>query len=152
MKRAISMSVVPFVITFALLVWIAVTPARPASKFVGTWYAGDNVQTLRLDVRDNSRRPWGTAVGSGYIPTLEVRRPGTATVYAIVVCAWEDATNTAVLVTLGSQPLLYPSVSSAADVFADYEATLVLTKGGSVARLGADDAGAPFKFRIQRYP
>ena len=133
-------------VALAILLAIAV-PAHAASKYVGTWYAGDNVHLLRLDVRDDSRVPWGTVVGKGYCPTLEVRRAGSSTVYALVCGTWQDSTNAAVLVAPGAVPILAPSTG-----FADYDFILLLSNGAKVARLAADGAAQPFSMRVQVYP
>ena len=135
-----------FPLLCGLLLALAV-PAHAASKYVGTWYAGDNVHLLRLEVRDDSRVAWGTAVGLGYVPTLEVRKAGSTTLFTTLTGAWQDATNAAVLVAPGSVTILAPTSG-----YSDYDFILVLTKGSSVARLAADGASQPFTFRVQVYP
>lgn len=125
-----------------------------AARYVGTWYPGDNVRLLRIDVRDDSRVPWGTSVGLGYTPELEVRRPSDTTLVATLYGAWQDSTDTAALFTIGAASVLAPSqtVPATHNLYADYEATLVLTNGGSVARFWADGNSTPFGFRMQAWP
>lgn len=138
----------------AIALVLVAAPSWAASKYVGTWYSGDNVHLLRFDVRDDGRVPWGTAVGTGYTPTLEVRHAGRATVVATLSGTWEDGTNTAVLFAPGLATTLFPAQTTPATVglYSDYEATLVLTKGASVARLAADGNALPFGFRLQVWP
>lgn len=140
---------------FALVLALLLVAAPSfAAKYVGTWYPGDNVRLLRFDVRDDSRSPWGTAVGSGYTPTLEVRKAGTTAVFAILSGAWEDSTDTAVLFSPGAETLLVPAQTSPATqgLYQDYDAILVLTRGLAVARLGSDGVASPFRIRIQVWP
>ena len=136
-----------------LLLAVAI-PAHAASRFVGTWYVGDNVRVLRLDVRDDHGVAWGAAVGPGYTPTLQIRKPNDTTIFATLSGAWEDGTDTAVLFAIGGATVLYPAATSpvSANVFADYEAVLVLTNANAVTILGADGQANPFTFRIKAFP
>ena len=134
--------------------WAASRPASAAPKYVGTFYSGDNVRVLRFDVRNDAGLPWGTAVGTGYFATLEVRRVNSPTVVAVLCGDWENSTCAAVLFAPGAIGILFPTATSpaTADLYVDYEATLVLSKGGNLARLGADGTTDPFTFRIKAWP
>ena len=125
------------------------------AKYVGTWVydstasTGDSVKLLRLDIRDSAGVGWGTAVGIGWTPTLEVRNAGDATLVATVTGAWEDATQAAALFSLGTVSALVPAASAAP---IDYEGLLVMTNGAAVSMNAADDESEPFAFRVSRWP
>lgn len=142
-----------FVVSLALLLAFA-SSASAAPKYVGSWYAGDNVRALRMDVRDDRGLSWGSVAGTGYTPTMEVRRPNDSTVYAILEGAWEDNTETAAVFFPGMCCYLVPTATNpvTANGFADYEGVLVLTRGSQVTRLGSDGQSSPFTFRIKAWP
>jgi hypothetical protein len=126
------------------------------AKFVGTWNfdttnnAPDSVKTLAFDVKDPlTGDVWGTAVSTGWTPTLHVRAPGGSTLLATVTGAWEDATEARALFTLGAASTLVPAVGAAP---IDYEALLVLTKSGVSAMIAADGEAEPYAFRVKRWP
>ena len=125
------------------------------SKFVGTWVysaaasAGDTVKTLRLDVRDRSGVGWGTAVGLGWTPTLEVRLAGDDALVSTITGTWEDGTQSAALFQIGSVSALVPA-SGAGPL--DYEALLIMTLGSDIAVSAADDESEKFAFRVERWP
>lgn len=130
------------------------------SKYVGTWVyntaaaVADTVKTLRLDVRDASNVGWGTAVGLGWTPTLEVRLAGddgTTAPVATITGAWEDGTQSAALFQIGAVTALVPTAPT---VSIDYEALMVMTSPtpGSVGVSAADDEAEPFAFTVTRWP
>jgi hypothetical protein len=121
--------------------------------YVGTWVydsaagQGDTVKALRLDWRDRQDRPWGTAVGLGWTPTLQVRLRDDVNVYANVTGSWEDATESAMLFMLGTASALVPASGST-----NYEALLVMTYAGGRSLLASDDESDTFDFQIRRWP
>lgn len=125
------------------------------SKFVGTWVynsaasSGESVKTLRLDVRDKSGVGWGTAVGLGWTPTLEVRLAGDDALVATITGTWEDGTETAALFQIGTVSALAPAAAAGP---LDYEALMVMTLGANVSTAAADDESEPFAFRVERWP
>jgi len=125
------------------------------AKQVGTWLydttasAGESVKRLRLDVRNADGVGWGTAVGMGWTPTLEVRKVGDGALFATITGTWEDATESAALFAIGLEASLVPAVG--ADPI-DYDAILVMTFGSNVSLNAADEGAEPFRFRVQRWP
>jgi len=126
------------------------------SVFVGTWVydttnnAPDEVKTLAFNVKDPlTGDVWGTAVSTGWTPTLQVKRLGGTAIVATVTGSWEDATEARALFTLGAATVLVPAAGAAP---IDYEALLVLTKAGVSAVIGADGNAEPYAFRVSRWP
>ena len=137
-----------------LAVLLLLTLAAPASaaRFVGTWVYSDvsgidYVRVLRLVVRDKAGLGWGSAVGLGYTPTLEIKHAGGSTVLVTMTGVWEDSTETACLFQLGELCLLVPERG-----YADYDFVLTMGRTGMSGKLMADDQAEPFRFRMQRYP
>lgn len=125
------------------------------SKYVGTWVydttasVGDSVKALRLDVRDASGVGWGTAVGLGWTPTLEVRVAGDDAIVATITGTWEDGTESAALFQIGTVAALVPAVGA---LPIQYEALMVMTFSPYVAVSAADDESEPFAFTVKRWP
>jgi hypothetical protein len=133
-----------------LLLLLLAVPAQAQGVYVGTWLygeSGDDVKVLRLGVRDEHNVGWGTAVGLGFTPTLEVRKAYGATLYATLSGAWEDSTQTAALFALGQAPCLVPATG-----FVEYYAILVLKKAGVRGNFASDSQRQPFRFRVERWP
>lgn len=132
------------------LLLIAV-PALAAPRYVGTWVYGtsasDNVRMLRFKVRDADGVGWGSSMGTGYTPYLEVRKVGATAIFATVTGSWADSTEKDALFSLGTAAALAP-VSG----YQDYEFYLVIKKAGVLAYLGSDDDAGLFLFRAQRWP
>jgi hypothetical protein len=132
-----------------LLLPLLLTLAAPAqaARFVGTWITGDNVRVLSLSVRDNNNVGWGTSVGKGYVPSLEIKAANDTILLTSVAGVWSDSTETEALFSPGIITSLYPTSGHA-----DYDFLLYMTKPGYVAKIAADDNAEPFRFRLQRYP
>lgn len=125
------------------------------AKFAGTWLSGtpgDTCKVLRLDVRDQDGVAWGTSVGTGWTPTLEVRQVDGTSIAATLTGSWEDSSDAAALFTVGASSALVPASTGDPNVFADYDAILVLSKAGVVARIAADFNSEPFRIRVQAWP
>lgn len=125
------------------------------SRYAGTWLAGtpgDTVKVLRLDVRDQDGVIWGTSVGLGWTPTLELRLVDGTALATTLTGTWEDASDGAALFSIGASSSLVPASTGDPNVFADYDAILVLTKAGAVARVASDFNGEPFRVRVQAWP
>jgi hypothetical protein len=131
----------------ALLVFLTI-PAGAATH-VGTWVQGDAGKVLRLHVTDDTGIGWGTAVGTGYTPSLEVRKVGRDTLYATVTGAWSDATEVDADFGLGQTAAFYPPASQRQ---MDWEFYLILSKPGVTMRMGANALEEPFSFTIKRWP
>jgi hypothetical protein len=138
---------------------------------LGTWVydtkssKGDTTKLSRLDIRDEQGRPWGTAVGLGWSPTLEVRRAGDAAIVATVAGAWEDATDAAALFSIGDETTitfeagtttLVPVVAAppVPNSALRYEGQIVMIDAGGTHRgvPGADGQAEWFEFTVQRWP
>jgi len=122
------------------------------NPFIGTFVVGDNVSQARIAITDGAGVPWGTAVATGYLVEMEVRKPGSQTVVTTLTGSWEDGTEGAGLFTIGDVALLEPDTGVETQ---DYEGIVVLTKGGAVAKLGAGDSSAgvtPFQFKVRAWP
>jgi hypothetical protein len=126
------------------------------SKYVGTWVydsthsTGDTVKTLRLDVRDSSGVAFGTAVGLGWTPKLEIRKAGDTTLLLTLTGSWEDVlVCDAALFSIGAANTLVPAAGLAP---IDYEALLVMDNAGQYSMNAADDNSEPFAFRVARWP
>lgn len=121
---------------------------------VGTWFyntnasLGDSVRQLRLAISDDNGVAWGTAVGLGWTPTLQVRAIGDPTLLLTITGSWEDASEAAATFAIGLATTLVP----AAGVVAQYEAQLVMTNPGftSIVPTGID--AQPITFNVQRWP
>jgi hypothetical protein len=125
-------------------------PAAAQGVYVGTWLygeAGDDVKVVKLKVRDEHNVGWGDAVGTGFTPTLEIRKAYGSALYATVSGAWEDSTENAALFALGQAPCLVPTTG-----FIDYYAILVLSKVGVRGNFASDAQRQPFRFRVERWP
>ena len=140
------------------------------SKYVGTWVydttagKGDTVKSLRLDIRDNSGVPFGTSVGLGWTPTLQVRLAGGTALVDTITGDWEDATNAAALFAIGDEvsagvhTFVAPTTSLkptlATDPPIDYEAMLVMKDAGLTHRaiMGVDDQAEWLAFTVKRWP
>lgn len=122
------------------------------NTFLGAWVVGDSVNRMRLSVTDESGVPWGTAAGTGYTPTLEVRRAGGSALVTTITGSWEDATEAKALFIIGSNASLEPA---AGVVEVEYDGILVLTKAASVAKFGAGNSAnglLPFQFKVCAWP
>jgi hypothetical protein len=124
--------------------------ATAQGAYVGTWLygeSGDDVKVLRLGIRDEHNIGWGTAVGLGFTPTLEVRKVYGSALFATLSGEWEDSTEVSALFVLGQAPCLVPTTG-----FTDYYAILVLSKVGVRGNFAADAQRQPFRFRVERWP
>jgi hypothetical protein len=65
------------------------------------------------------------------------------------VATWTNGTDEAVVIYPGAEAGLRPASDGEG---IDYDGILSLTNGVSVVRMGADDWGTPFRFRVQRFP
>jgi hypothetical protein len=110
-----------------LLIALLAAPAS-AARFVGTWvYSSattptDASRVLRLKIRDASGVGWGTSVGTGYSPYLEIKKAGVDTLFATISGTWSDSTQSDALFALGAVSALRPTIE-----YQDYEGYLVLT-------------------------
>ena len=125
------------------------------SKYLGTWLYntnGDNTKTAQLKVYDDAGVPWGTAVGAGYTPYLEVRKAGDTSLLVTITGSWSDTPNETALFTIGTNATLIAQFTAGV-TSVDYEAILYLFDGGSNrARLGADGNAEPFTFTMTKWP
>lgn len=127
------------------------------SIYAGKWLSGtpgDTTKILRLPVLDQDGVAWGTAVSTGWTPTLECRLPDDTGLTATLTGTWEDTNEAAALFTVGAESSLVPAPTTPAtpNVAAEYECVLVLTKSGVTARIGADEDCTPFRIRVQAWP
>lgn len=118
------------------------------AHFVGSWIQGDDGKYLRLSIRTQSNVGWGVEVGTGWTCKLEVRKPGATSLFATLTGSWEDATEVAALFGIGASGVLDPTTEDSLD----WEAVLLLEKGGQEVRVGADDDRYPFGFTVTRWP
>ncbi len=122
------------------------------SKYIGTWLSGsvtDGVKAARMAVYGPAGGVWGTEMGTGWTPTLEVRLDGDDELLLTITGDWEDATEAKARFMIGEATSLAP-VSPAR--YVDYEAIMVLERSGVQAPLTADDQAEVFKFRVQAWP
>lgn len=126
------------------------------SQYVGTWVYNtaatlpESVKLLRLDVKTNTGAGWGTAVGLGWTPTLEVRAAGKRTALAATITgSWTDGTEVAATFDIGAATALAPAAGGD-DAF--YEAQLVMTNAGVRSTVGADEDSETYLFIVKRWP
>lgn len=122
------------------------------TKNIGTWIVNtetDNVVSWREAITDEAGTAWGTSVGTGWTPELEIRVAGTDALVATASISWEDSSDGAVLIFPGSMTALFPASAGQA---IDYEAVIKLSKAGIVVRKGPDGVGTVFAFRLLRFP
>jgi hypothetical protein len=112
--------------------------------YVGKFYKGDNKRALKLEILDEAGVGWGTIAATGYVPTLEVREPGAATLTDTLVGVWEDVSEKAALFVLGNIPSLYPLTDNTSR---SWEALLVLSNFDT-AKFGSGSSGDRFLFDI----
>ena len=114
------------------------------SEYVGTWIydtaaaKGDYVQLMRLDARTEAGIGWGTHVGLGWAPTLQIRRPGDTTLVGIAGGSFEaNATDpeSAALFQIGNETTItFTAVGDSAQLY--YSTTgwaVVGSKGVTIA-------------------
>ncbi|HQR40959.1 MAG TPA: hypothetical protein PLF26_21430 [Blastocatellia bacterium] len=127
-------------------------------KNLGTFICGTNPDTVHVCdvlVTDDNGVGWGTAVGLGYTPYLEVRVLGATTLTATLTGSWVDSAQTIARFDINAATSLKPTptVPATPDQYIDYEAVIVLDNGaGGLGRVAADNDGAKFQFRVQAYP
>jgi hypothetical protein len=114
------------------------------NTYVGKFYKGDNKRALRLEITDEDGIGWGTSVSQGYIPTLEIREPGSTILTVTLTGTWEGTEEKAVLFILGNVPVLYPLTDNSSR---SWEALLVL-KNVYTAKFGSGSSGDRFLFDI----
>jgi hypothetical protein len=140
-------------VVLALSLLLAAPTHAQTGKYVGTWLVGadgpDWIKVLRLRVRDDHNVGWGTSVGKGYLPFLQVQRTTRATLFATVSGTWEDSTECVALFALGQAGCLAPPVGTP---YYEYHAMLVMQKTGMYGYLAADDQRQRFRFRVERWP
>lgn len=123
------------------------------AKFVGTWVydsaasLGDSVKTLRMAIEDDNGLPWGTAVSTGWTPTLQAKKVGETSVFATLTGSWEDSTQGAALFAIGAETTLVPASGAQT-----YESQLIMTYPGNIAVNAADDQAETYLFTVQRWP
>ena len=121
---------------------------------IGTWKVkigiADNVHAYRAGLTDQQGRPWGTFMGLGYTPYLEIRLRDDTTLIATMSGTWEDAgVQSAALFLLASDPTLFPTSPSSS---IDYDAIILMDNGSNPTRFGVGGSSVPIQFRIETWP
>lgn len=122
------------------------------NTFLGSFVVGDTTNRPRLTVTDDTGVPWGTAVGTGWTPTLEVRKAGDDALVTTLTGTWTDGTESACTFNVGGAAALAPAAGVAS---VEYDAILILTKLAQIAKFGAGDGRAgllPFQFKVFAWP
>ena len=122
------------------------------TKYVGTWTFGateEDLRVLRLRVVNAAGEVWGTAMGTGWSPALQIRKVNQTALAETLAGSWTDATEEYAVFAIGQDATLAPSGDARS---VDYEAVLVLTKSGASTYVYADADSSPFGFRTQVWP
>jgi len=120
---------------------------------LGTWVynsnasLGDSVKAASVAIRNRAGVPWGTAVGSGWTATMQVRKAGDATLVGTVTASSFDGTDA--VFALGLESALVPAAGQPG---IDYEGLIFMTKPGLTGAVAADDNAEPYTFRVERWP
>jgi hypothetical protein len=119
----------------------------------GTWLVSltqpDNANVLRASTLDDSGTPWGTLMGTAYLPNLEIRLRDADALLMTLPGVWEDAAQSAALFAIAAEASLVPATAGG---FIDYDAVVMMDNGLQPIRFGDGAHGDVIGFRLQRWP